>query len=177
MEHKIYCTDKIWLLEEYCNKLMLRMCQCLSYAGLPYMYWHQNKLTKVGNCIIGVWWNCVVGFMPSTSLLSPCTIVQLSMANSDKMWTFAFPIHFLMSDNLCATLHVSNTTLAHLLLSRVWLKLLMHQHSLMLQQTCYSLKTIPPAQGCINNQRPCITVLVTAVYTLNAAHGTPYVEC
>jgi len=54
LEHKIYCTDTIWLLVEYCNKLVLGECQCLSYAGLLYMYWHQNKLKKVGNCIVGV---------------------------------------------------------------------------------------------------------------------------
>ena len=100
MEHKIYCIDTIWLLEKYCNKLVLGEHHCPSYAGLPYTYWYRTSSRKWGTVLmecdeIVLWDSC----LPSVVL--QCSIVQLSMANSDKMRTFPLPIHFLVSDNLC----------------------------------------------------------------------------
>ena len=120
---------------------------------------------------IVLWDSC----LPSVVL--QCSIVQLSMANFDKMWTFPFPIHFLASDNLCYyiaclqhdthSLHVergeAETTHVPALADAAT--------NLPFTQQCHQLK------GCINNRGPCTRVLVTVVYTLSVAHDTTYVEC
>ena len=109
------------------------------------------------------------------SCLSPvafqCSIVQFSMANSDKMWTFAFPIHFLVSDNLL--LHRMFATRHSLTSCSAWCG-----RNYSCTSTCgccnrlaIHSKQYPQLKRCIHNQRPCTRDLVIVVYTLSVAHG------
>lgn len=179
MEHKIYCIDcidTIWLLEKYCNKLVLWEHHCPSYAGLPYTYWHQNKLKNVGNSIDGAWWNRALGFMPSIScpsMFNSSTFNGQFWQNVDIPISNPFPCvrQSVLLHRMFATRHSFTSCWAWWGRNSHVLALADAATNLPFTQQCHQLK------GCINNRGPCTRVLVTVVYTLSVAHGTTYVEC